>query len=293
MTTHDFFCSTLSQQAAEPLYGSAPEKRIWLLLEYNQPWAAQAFPESDLPQLVKAHLADYLARTPEANILLIRQPERSSSRLQFYVANVQAEAPALYAYELAHYEDLLAIDLDAAVAGQNSAATDPEPLFLVCTNARRDRCCGRYGPALYRELSRHAGTRVWQSSHFGGHRFAPTALFLPEGVCYGRIPAEQASALVVAHQEKRIVLEYLRGRVAYPGPVQAADYLLRQRLNLTGFSDLRLIQAQADTPDLWDVCFATAAEEYEIRLEKYQTDTMIYTSCSDSKQAAVAGFRLL
>ena len=35
--------------------------------------------------------------------------------------------------------------------------------------------------------------RLWQSSHLGGHRFAPNVLVLPHGVQLGRIPLERAA----------------------------------------------------------------------------------------------------
>lgn len=58
---------------------------------------------------------------------------------------------------------------------------------LVCTHGRRDRCCGSAGMALFQELAdRHLPAR-WElsrTSHTGGHRFAPTAVVLPEGTLW-------------------------------------------------------------------------------------------------------------
>ncbi len=58
---------------------------------------------------------------------------------------------------------------------------------LVCTHGRRDRCCGSAGMALFQELAeRHLPAR-WElsrTSHTGGHRFAPTAVVLPEGTMW-------------------------------------------------------------------------------------------------------------
>ena len=45
-----------------------------------------------------------------------------------------------------------------------------EPVYLVCTNGRHDRCCATYGrPALALQASH--GDLTWESSH-GGDRFA-------------------------------------------------------------------------------------------------------------------------
>jgi hypothetical protein len=60
---------------------------------------------------------------------------------------------------------------------------------LVCTHGRRDRCCGSLGTALALELAadprQFAGdVRLWRTSHTGGHRFAPTAVVLPQGTSW-------------------------------------------------------------------------------------------------------------
>ena len=52
----------------------------------------------------------------------------------------------------------------------------------MCGHGRRDPCCGRWGTLLHVELAaRGADVRVWRCSHTGGHRFAPTAITLPDG----------------------------------------------------------------------------------------------------------------
>ncbi|MBV9923283.1 MAG: hypothetical protein JOY78_20875 [Pseudonocardia sp.] len=54
-----------------------------------------------------------------------------------------------------------------------------DPLLLVCTHGRRDRCCALDGRALVRALVEAGEPDVWECSHLSGHRFAPTALVLP------------------------------------------------------------------------------------------------------------------
>ena len=60
---------------------------------------------------------------------------------------------------------------------------------LVCTHGRRDRCCGSLGTTLAQELLADPrqlgeGVRVWRTSHTGGHRFAATAVVLPQGTSW-------------------------------------------------------------------------------------------------------------
>ncbi len=79
--------------------------------------------------------------------------------------------------------------------------------LLLCTHGTRDVCCGSSGPALHAEIVGLLGgttttapdggsVRVWRTSHAGGHRFAPTAVSLPEGVSWSHLDVELAEAIV-------------------------------------------------------------------------------------------------
>jgi hypothetical protein len=123
--------------------------------------------------------------------------------------------------------DLLALDFAALAAGADvGLGTRPDgPVVLVCTNARRDRCCAITGRPLVEALARagHAG-ELWESAHIGGHRFAPTVLLLPSGLTLGRATADQ----VVEALDGRLPLEHYRGRAGLDRIGQAAEtYVLR------------------------------------------------------------------
>ena len=73
-------------------------------------------------------------------------------------------------------------------AGPAQRVADGEPAgrhVLVCTHGARDACCGSLGTRLSAALpGLGAGVHVWRTSHTGGHRFAPTAVLLPEGTVW-------------------------------------------------------------------------------------------------------------
>jgi hypothetical protein len=79
-------------------------------------------------------------------------------------------------------------------------AWDGRPDVLVCTHGRRDRCCGSLGTPLATELESDptalAGARLWRTSHTGGHRFAPTAILLPEGTAWAYADTDVLSRVV-------------------------------------------------------------------------------------------------
>jgi hypothetical protein len=289
MTDTIHYCATLSSEADEPLYGSAPYKTRWLVLEYASTWGAEAFAESELPPPVKSYLKTFLDQTPAANLLFIRQSGRRADYLAFYMAEVNPAMPRLYAWQLEHYEDLLDIDLNTPDETNRSE----ESLCLVCTNAKRDACCATYGAPVYRALREHLGNQVWQSTHLGGHRFAATALFLPSGINYGRLRPADVPHMVEQHRSGNIVLDKLRGRVCYDKPVQAGEYHLRKQLGLPGTQDLTLDTIEQPAPDLWDMSFRVNSHTEKIRLERVRTDKEIYTSCSNDKRAFVEDYRLI
>src|SRR5690606_16306501 len=75
--------------------------------------------------------------------------------------------------------------LDAGRAARPAAVPEAERHVLVCTHGRRDACCGALGTRLSTALpGLGPEVRVWRTSHTGGHRFAPTALVLPEGTAW-------------------------------------------------------------------------------------------------------------
>jgi hypothetical protein len=58
----------------------------------------------------------------------------------------------------------------------------PRPSLLVCAQGTHDVCCGSDGTRLSSEVERAlSGVDVYRISHTGGHRFAPTAMTMPDG----------------------------------------------------------------------------------------------------------------
>ena len=279
-------CVAFSLTANEALYGSANQALVWFLLAYNHPWGAKALEESSIPQAVQARLSSY----PDSNTLLIRQPGRASAQdalISFYVVN--ALEAKQYRFELPHWEALLALDLEAIVAGH----ADPwdAPVYAICANGKRDVCCAQYGVPLYNAMVPHAGEAVWQCTHIGGHRFAGTMIQFPEGLCYGRLDAADVQAILGAQLRHEVLLEHLRGRVTLPSREQAAEYFLRMHLGLRHFDGLRYLDS-AETPDAWSIRFTTDEGQYAVQLAAAEP-VAIQASTNDSKLKQIEQFRLL
>jgi hypothetical protein len=111
-----------------------------------------------------------------------------------------------------------------AVTGAVPIAADDRHV-LVCTHGRRDACCGTLGTRLSVSLpGLGAGVHVWRTSHTGGHRFAPTALLLPEGTAWAYLDADTLTAISDRTLDPAIAAGLYRGCTGLDGiEVQAAD----------------------------------------------------------------------
>ncbi len=122
-----------------------------------------------------------------------------------------------------------------ADAGPATVVAQASRHVLVCTHGRRDACCGTLGTRLAVALpGLGGGVHVWRTSHTGGHRFAPTALLLPEGTLWAYLDLD----LLVGISDRTLDVDeaarLYRGCAGLDGPeIQAAE---REALRAIGWS---------------------------------------------------------
>ena len=266
-------CSVASQDAGESLAGTAVESvDRWLLLEVTDPWAPKALQTEALPDPVRARLADWL-ETPRSRLQLIRRPGPPGKRPRFMVVSAASSRRQVSKLDLDRYEDLLDVDLDALPA---ETAT---PMCLVCVHGRRDRCCALHGSAVFRAIQAR-GVDVWQTSHLGGHRFAACALWLPEGLMYGRLRPEHAEDFVAARRAGEIgELDLFRGRCSYDCPTQAADIFLRRRLSEQAANAIQWQATEPESASAWEARFRLESGDEVVRVRLEDTGVERPASC--------------
>jgi sucrase/ferredoxin-like protein len=144
--------------------------------------------------------------------------------------------------------DVVDLDLDALARGEAppSLEPDPVPLFLVCTNGRRDPCCAERGRPLARAVHRTEGDRMWECSHIGGDRFAGNLVCLPHGLFFGRVEPHEAGDVTRRYRAGSIDLVHFRGRSTHGYPIQAGEAFVRQHRGLTGIDDVRFVGRRPD-----------------------------------------------
>ncbi|MCM2511716.1 sucrase ferredoxin [Streptomyces griseoincarnatus] len=260
-------CSTVSRELDEPVAGTAATARTWLLLEQPGPWGAKALTSSHLdPALGRA--LEAAAKGTGVRIALIRRPGRhADSRMpatrRVYVAHTVPGNVWLHSATTTDPARLL--DLDLAALGRGEAAGFDavlggaphagDPLALVCTNGKRDRCCALLGRPLAAELASSGVEGVWEVTHLGGHRFSPTVLVLPYGYAYGRAEAHAVKEVLHGVQEGRVVTEGCRGCSAWERPGQAAELAVRRAVREDAAQVLSVVRTEGEAPH-WEVTVA-------------------------------------
>ncbi|MFJ9867887.1 sucrase ferredoxin [Streptomyces sp. NPDC101165] len=260
-------CATVSRSLDEPVSGTAATATTWLLLEQPGPWGVKA--------LTSSHLDPALGRALEAaaegtgvRVALIRRPGRHAdpgtpAPRQVYVAHTVPGTGWLHRATTSDPYRLLGLDFAALGAGDHRSFGTAlggrphpgDPLALVCTNGKRDRCCALLGRPLAAELASSGVRGVWEVTHLGGHRFSPTVLVLPYGYAYGRAEARTIKEALHGVQEGRVVVEGCRGCSAWDRPGQAAELAVRSTAGEYAAGALRVVRTEGRAPR-WEVVVA-------------------------------------
>lgn len=99
----------------------------------------------------------------------------------------------------------------------------PERVLAVCTQGSHDVCCGTEGTRFATDAETREVT-VFRVSHTGGHRFAPTALFLPDGRMWAHMDMDLLDRIMRRSGDPADLVHRCRGSMFAPrGPGQIAE----------------------------------------------------------------------
>ncbi|MEY4348434.1 MAG: hypothetical protein RIS43_853 [Actinomycetota bacterium] len=249
------FCSELA--AHEPLAGSAPHKRVWLIIEQPGTWGSDALVESSLPE----GLGEELKKLQESlgiGVALARRPDlggverRTTKRRRLWLAHTTPGGVRMRAGSLDDISDVLRWDWQAILRGELPpiGRRSLDPVLFVCTNGKKDACCAKFGREIIDELrpDPELTGQIYECTHLGGHRFAPTALLLPYGYIYGRLNVERAREVLAAAWNVEVESQYLRGRSALPQWAQVAEIAVREQAQIRKADVLDVVALRSDRP---------------------------------------------
>ncbi|WP_275560871.1 sucrase ferredoxin [Streptomyces sp. 5-6(2022)] len=271
-------CATASRDLSEPLAGTAATASTWLLVEQPGPWGTEALTASRLDPAVGRAL-ERAAEGTGVRVALIRRPGRhadlhTGARHRVFVAHTRPGRSWIRTTALDDPARLLGLDFAALGAGDPGGLTlrpqtphephDPaaweeytgDPLVLVCTNGKRDRCCALLGRPLAGELAASGVHGTWEITHIGGHRFSPTLVVLPHGYAYGRATAQGVKDVIEALRHGRVVTDGCRGRSTWERPGQAAELAIRELTGEDGADALTVVVRTEREARVWSVTVA-------------------------------------
>jgi hypothetical protein len=229
-----FRCADAARERADPLAGSAPPARRWLLLEHPGPWRIDAIAGAGIDPAVLSVLTGTAGSA--TRILLVRRPGRIDRRVprSWILAGLDSTTTT---GPWQDDKDLLDA-AEAMIETPASATRRAEPIILVCTHGVHDVCCALRGRPVASALSSRWPELVWECSHIGGDRFAPNLVLLPDGFYYGNLDPQSAVTTVEAHLGGTVLPDRLRGMTRFLPPVQAAIIAVYQRYGPLGASDV-------------------------------------------------------
>lgn len=222
-------CSIEWSRADLPAWGTAARADFYACLEVPGPWGAKAATEARLLDPTVGRELENVVEQLGGRLVLIRHPERrtiGAEPLTMLVSGGFAAGGWLRRLEVASPQEALA--WVRWWGGQGvPEGDDGGAAMLVCSHARRDQCCALAGRPVLAALTREVGPEsIWEASHLGGHRFAPTMLLLPTGQVLGRLNAVAAISAYRAAEDHALWpggARKDRGRSHLPPEQQAAE----------------------------------------------------------------------
>jgi hypothetical protein len=300
-----FFCAEAAAAAGEDLIGSAPPCQTYILIECPLPWAPSAFESKSIPQNLRDLIRSTKALDRSLRFLLITRLT-SSDRPHLLIYEQQ---PGLFCSGYRRWEgtvdhlEQVASIIQSYLAGQlnlsMSLNQDVRDL-LVCVHGSHDKCCAKFGLPFYREAIAtvsqlgHSNVRLWQTSHFGGHRFAPTLIDLPAGRYYGRLNQAALRSILTRSGDVHEVNSVYRGWSLLPQWLQPLE---RELIEYHGWQWFdykvcyRLIKKSANGQEIQAELSAEQVNgliyRYEVEMVQDLENTVEVKSSCDSAEASV------
>ena len=276
-----------SDVEVEPLPGTAKPGSVYVLFEWPEAWPRDVMGDAALGEELTAKLAPML-EAHDATLLLIRHPTREGRHISdHHLYLVFADEAVTEVKHVDSPDELLELDLSGP--GRNGAERRERPLLLICTHAKRDRCCAVKGRPLVNELhARHpfgpGNDVVWETSHIKGHRFAPTMLLLPWAYSFGRMNIEATDAMLADASEGRYFVPGNRGRGTLGPAEQVAELAVAAEVPGARYGQFEVAASDGGAALVTDTA---SGQVYEVQLEQRPVSGVV-DSCGKPPKESTA-----
>ena len=169
-----------------------------------------------------------------------------------------------------------------------------------------DQCCARYGNPFYFYAQKTISdlkldhVRLWKSTHFGGHRFAPTAIDLPQGRYYGLLDQNSLRSLLTKTSDMQYFNQIYRGWGILPPALQIweREFIRRYGWNWFNYqvSGKILEQSLDNKTILAELSFVPSPKylyTYQAKLVEDRAKTLtIKSSCNSTQETSVVKYAI-
>ena len=230
-----FFCAEESRNVGEDPIGNGETFPVYILIECPPPWTRNAFNSKLIPTNLKILQQETESTDSSIAFLLIYNEhlqQKNSTRVIIYHHNsIVSKGYGKYEFTVSNINDVAPILRNYLLNNKLDIDYSELPTrdILVCTHGSRDQCCAKYGNPFYRQAKQIVhnlslnDVRIWQSSHFGGHRFAPTAIDFPQGRYYARLDADSFTAILTRTGNIELIKPIYRGWGILPTATQVLE----------------------------------------------------------------------
>lgn len=273
--TVDTLCSDADLTAGDDPRGSAAEFTTFVLIEHLSGFGREA--ADDALRAVYGDDTAAVTAVPGLRPFAIRPVGRAGSAGSRVRWTGRTGGNPLLNQESARPTPADLRRLDTA------PGTAAEPLFAVCTNGSRDRCCALKGRDLAATLHSRLDDpddepAVVEISHLGGHRFAPTMLVLPWGYAYSWLDTGTALDVAYAAQDGLVHPTGLRGRADLSPAAQVAEAIWRTELGVAPVTAVRIGSVVTET-QIHHVAGTVDGRDEILRLRRRPGPTIGATAC--------------
>ncbi|MEH1946796.1 MAG: sucrase ferredoxin [Nostoc sp.] len=238
------FCALESRDVGEDPIANAYNFDFFVMIECPTPWINETFNSKQVPDNLRNIVKEFAEYEIAVEFLLIynqelKQPDKTKvlifhkptgfaqgySKSEFLLSDINEAAPIVK-------KCLLEKELDTYIDEFNTRD------IFICTHGSRDQCCAKFGNPFYRQAKNIVkdlgmnNVRIWQCTHFGGHRFAPTAIDFPEARYYARLDSESFTSILTRTGNLEFIQHTYRGWAILP---EAAQVLEREMILMYGW----------------------------------------------------------